>query len=129
MTVEYVDADREPDRARRRPRSSRYGTIVIDYKDRTERVTSTDEQDLTNALIKAVTGATRRSTSRRATARRTPRARIGPATAPSSQALGRDNYGVEQLVLAQQRDVPADATVAGHRRAADRISCSRRSTR
>ena len=57
--VEYVDPDASR-RARRRRRCRPYGTIVIEYKDRTERVTSTDEQALTNALIKAVTGAAKK---------------------------------------------------------------------
>ena len=28
-----------------------------------------------------------------------------------TEALGRDNYSVDKLVLAQQQDVPADASV------------------
>ncbi len=59
VSVEYVDADREPTRAKAAGIQS-YGTIVLDYQGRTERVTSTNEQDLTNALVKAVTGTTRK---------------------------------------------------------------------
>ena len=37
-----------------------YGTIVIEYKDKTERVTANDEQAITNGIIKAMTGAARK---------------------------------------------------------------------
>ncbi len=51
-----------------------------------------------------------RSTSRRATARKTSRERSHRLQHRSSEALTRDNYAVEQLVLVQQKTVPADAT-------------------
>ncbi len=44
-------------RARAPRRSQSYGTIVIEYKDKTERVTTNDEQAITNGIIKAMTGA------------------------------------------------------------------------
>ena len=36
-----------------------YGTVVFEYKGRTERVTSSEEQQLSNALIKLITGGLR----------------------------------------------------------------------
>ena len=47
--------DREPLRAQQYDVQS-YGTVVFDYQGRIERVVSDTEQDLTNALIKAVEG-------------------------------------------------------------------------
>ncbi len=110
VSVDYVDADREPTRAKAAGIQS-YGTIVVEYQGRTERVTSTNEQDLTNALVKAVTGATRKVyfTSGHGEKDTAGTDRIGYSAV--SQALTGDNYGVERLVLAQQRSVPADATV------------------
>ena len=55
VTVDYIDADRDPVVARQYDVQS-YGTIVFDYNGRVERVLTESEQDLTNALIKVVTG-------------------------------------------------------------------------
>src|SRR4029453_6246863 len=51
VNVEYVDIDRQPARAKQAEIQTA-GTIVISYKDRTQKVTNTEEQDITNALIK-----------------------------------------------------------------------------
>src|SRR3954470_18336637 len=56
VTTEYIDPDKKPAIARQNQIQS-YGTIVLDYKGRTERVSSDNEQDLTNGVIKVVTGA------------------------------------------------------------------------
>ena len=52
-TVEYIDADKKPVEARQYQVQT-YGTVVIEYKGRTERVTSAEEQDLTNGLVKVL---------------------------------------------------------------------------
>lgn len=110
VSVDYVDADREPTRAKAAAIQA-YGTIVVEYAGRTERVTSSNEQDLTNALVKAVTGTTRKVyfTTGHGEKDTAGTDRIGYSGI--SQALTGDNYGVEHLILAQQRTVPADATI------------------
>ena len=55
VSTEYIDPDKKPTVARQN-QIQQYGTIVFDYKGRTERVTSDSEQDLTNAVIKVVSG-------------------------------------------------------------------------
>jgi len=117
LSVEYVDMDRQPARAKAAEVQA-YGTVVIEYKDRTQRVTDTAEQAITNALIKAVTGETRKVyfTQGHGEKDTTGSDRVGYAGA--AQALGGDNYSVDKLVLVQQREVPTDATlvvVAGPR--------------
>jgi hypothetical protein len=56
VKVEYVDVDRQPARAKEAEITA-YGTVVARYKDREQRFTNTEEQDITNALIKLVSGA------------------------------------------------------------------------
>src|SRR6187549_2575500 len=56
LTTEYIDPDREPTRAGA-AKVDTLPTILFEYQGRTERVTTSNEQDLTNALIKVVTGA------------------------------------------------------------------------
>jgi ABC-type uncharacterized transport system involved in gliding motility auxiliary subunit len=117
LTVEYVDADRQPARARA-AKVQTYGTIVIEYKDKTERVSTTDEQALTNGIIKAMTGQPRKIYFTQGHGEKDTAAQDRLGYAGLVSALTNDNYGVEQLVLAQQREVPADATaviVAGPR--------------
>jgi len=110
VTVDYIDADRDPVVARQYDVQS-YGTIVFDYNGRVERVLSESEQDLTNALIKVVAG---EETTVYFLAGHGERdiadaERNGYSTV--SDALAQDNYAVAPLVLAQQPAVPDNATV------------------
>ena len=110
VTAEYIDPDKNPTRTKAAQVSS-YGTIVIEYKDRTERVTSTNEQDITNALIKAVTGAQKKVYFTSGHGEKDTAASDRSGYTGVGQALASDNFGVEKLVLVQKQEVPADATV------------------
>ena len=59
VTTEYIDPDKKPTLAQQN-QVQQYGTIVFNYKGRTERVTSDTEQDITNGIIKVVTGQQRK---------------------------------------------------------------------
>ena len=110
VSAEYVDPDRQPTRAKA-AQIQAYGTILIEYKGRTERVNSLGEQELANALIKAVTGEQRKVyfTQGHGEKSTTGTDRVGYGEVV--KALGSDNYGVEPLVLAQVGKVPDEATV------------------
>jgi ABC-type uncharacterized transport system involved in gliding motility auxiliary subunit len=111
VQVEYVDIDREPARATQLD-VQQYGTLVLQHKGRTERVTTDSEQEITNAIIKAVQGAEKKVYFVQGHGEKDPTAsdqRTGYSGA--SDALKRDNFAVETLVLAQQTDVPDDASV------------------
>ncbi len=110
VNVEYVDVDRQPARAKQAEIQA-YGTVVISYKDRTQRISGTEEQDITNALIKVVTGEEKKVYFTQGHGERDTAGsdRLGYSTIVA--ALVRDNFSVAGLVLAQQREVPADAKV------------------
>lgn len=110
IDVEYIDPDKRPVQARENNVET-YGTVVIKYKDRTERVMSDAEQDLTNGLIKVLTGKQKKVYFVQGHGEKdiADGERNGYKTI--TDAIGRDNYAVERLVLAQQQDVPADASV------------------
>ena len=110
VNVEYIDVDRNPIRARQYEVQA-YGTIVFEYEDRIERTTSSTEQDLTNALIKAVEGEERTVYFVQGHGERDPESDDRDGYGAVRSALGRDNFGVETVVLAQTGEVPADATV------------------
>jgi ABC-type uncharacterized transport system involved in gliding motility auxiliary subunit len=110
VSVEYIDVDKQPVLANQNQVQS-YGTVVLDYKGRTERVVSSDEQQLTNGLIKVITGQQRKvyfiqGHGEKDTANSE---RSGYSTILSG--LQSDNYATDTLVLAQTAAVPADASV------------------
>ena len=117
VATEYIDPDKKPGPARQLGIQS-YGTVAIQYKGRIERVVGSSEQDLTNGIIKVVTGKERKiyfteGHGEKDTAN-TERTGYSGITAQ----MAHDNYKVDKLPLAQLGSVPADATaviVAGPR--------------
>ena len=110
VSTEYIDPDKRPAAAQQN-NIQQYGTILFNYKGRSERVTSDTEQDITNGIIKTVSGKQRKVyfTLGHGEKDTTSSERDGYNTIAA--ALGRENYGVEKLVLAQQGAVPDDASV------------------
>ena len=110
VSVEYIDPDMRPIVAREFDVQA-YGTVVVDYMGRRERVTTDAEQDLTNALIKAMSTMERKVYFLQGHGEKEPNDTERDGFSAASGLLRRDNYMVERLVLAQQNDVPDDATV------------------
>ena len=110
VSVEYIDVDKQPVVATQNQVQA-YGTVVFDYKGRTERVVSSDEQQLTNGLVKLITGEQRKVYFLQGHGEKdiASSERAGYATIVSG--LQSDNFATEPLVLAQQGAVPADASV------------------
>ncbi|HUE85015.1 MAG TPA: Gldg family protein [Vicinamibacterales bacterium] len=112
VKVEYVDIDRQPARAKEAG-ITQYGTVVATYRDREQRLTtSIEEQDITNALIKLVSGAEKKVyfTVGHGEREADSADRMRGYNA-INEALGRDNFQVASLPLIQQGQVPDDATV------------------
>jgi ABC-type uncharacterized transport system involved in gliding motility auxiliary subunit len=110
VSVEYIDPDMKPVEAKNAGVEA-YGTVVVTYKDKTERVTSDSEQDLTNALIKAMSTMERKVYYLQGHGEREPNKTERDGYSAVSASLRNDNYMVERLVLAQMKEVPDDATV------------------
>jgi ABC-type uncharacterized transport system involved in gliding motility auxiliary subunit len=110
VTAEYIDVDKKPAAARQN-QISQYGTIVLNYKGRTERVTADNEQDITNGIIKVVSGQQKKLYFTQGHGERDTTSADRDGYNAIAAALGRENYGVDKLVLAQQGAVPADATM------------------
>jgi ABC-type uncharacterized transport system involved in gliding motility auxiliary subunit len=110
LQIEYIDLNKDPALARQYQIQSR-GTIVVEYQKRVERVTSsTNEQDITNAIVKAVQGQQRKIYFVTGHGEKDPVSseERGGYNAANAQ-LQRDNFTVETLALAQVAGVPADA--------------------
>src|SRR5262249_54407637 len=108
--TEYIDPDKKPTVARQ-AQITQYGTIVFDYKGRSERVTSDNEQELTNGVIKVVSGKQRKVYFTSGHGERDTGSSDRDGYSTISAGLGRETYTVEKLVLAQQGSVPDDAAV------------------
>jgi ABC-type uncharacterized transport system involved in gliding motility auxiliary subunit len=112
VSVEYVDADKYPVRTKEYE-IQQYGTVVIEYMGRKERVTTDAEQDLTNALIKVLNPTKRKiyflggHGEKNLASQASDRAGYNGI----ADSLKRDNYEFDTLVLAQTNEIPADATV------------------
>lgn len=110
VSAEYVDPDQKPVIAREYQVDT-YGTVVVEYQGRRERATSDSEQDLTNALIKVMSSKARSVYFVQGHGEKDPTRTERDGYSSVGEVLKRDNYTVQKLVLAQQKDVPEDATV------------------
>ena len=110
VSVAYIDIDKQPSLARQYQVQT-YGTVVFEYQDRVERVVANTEQDLTNALIKAIEGTERTVYFVQGHGERNVRSAERDGYNAIGNALGLDNFLIETLVLAQQPQVPADASM------------------
>src|SRR5262249_56080821 len=100
VKTDFIDPDKRRALAQQNEVTEE-GRLVINYKGRTERITSNSEQDITNGIIKVVSGQQKKVyfTQGHGEKNTTSSDREGYDTIAG--ALGRENYGVEKLVLAQ----------------------------
>src|SRR5687767_4719411 len=110
VKTEFVDPDREPARANE-AKIETLPTILIQHAGRTERVNTSNEQDLTNGLIKAVTGQARKVYFTQGHGEKDLASSDRTGYSTLSEALKRDNYTFDSLVLIPQKSVPDDATI------------------
>ena len=110
IKTEYIDVYKSPAKARQYQVQSE-GTVVLEYNGRTERVVGTGEQDLTNGIIKVVTGSQKKVYLSQGHGERSADStdRTGYSTVKSS--LERENYTVDKLAIVQQGQIPGDATL------------------
>jgi ABC-type uncharacterized transport system involved in gliding motility auxiliary subunit len=111
ISTEYIDPDKRPAIAKQHG-VQQYGTIVLNYKGRTERVTSDTEQDITNGIIKVTSGQQPKMYFTQGHGEKDPLSsdeREGFSGV--AEALKGENYAVEKIVLAQTPTVPEDASV------------------
>jgi ABC-type uncharacterized transport system involved in gliding motility auxiliary subunit len=109
LQTEYVDPDKKPGVATKY--DVRQPTVVVEYKGRTEKANSDSEQDLTNALIKVVQGRQPKVYFTQGHGEKDINSSERGGYNGISAALKSDNFVVDSIVLAQQKDIPADADV------------------
>ena len=110
LTVEYVDIIKQPTAAQQY-QVTQPGTILFEHAGRTEKVTSTDEQQLTNALIKVVQGRQPKIYFTYGHGERDTTGSDRDGYAGAVEQLKGSNFLVDRVALAQDPNVPADADV------------------
>ena len=110
VTTQYIDPDKQRALAQQHD-VQQYGTVVFSYKGRTERITTSTEQDITNGIIKVVTGEQKKVYFTQGHGEKDPASTERDGYNTVAEGLKRENYVVETVVLAQTGAVPEDAAV------------------
>jgi ABC-type uncharacterized transport system involved in gliding motility auxiliary subunit len=110
VSVEYIDPDRRPTVANQ-DKVTQMNTVVLDYDGRTERVTSDTEQSLTNGLIKVIQGKQNKLYFIQGHGERSTDESDRSGYSTIAGLLTSENFAADKLVLAQQRQIPTDATL------------------
>jgi ABC-type uncharacterized transport system involved in gliding motility auxiliary subunit len=110
VSVDYIDPDRRPTQANQ-DKVTQMNTVVLDYDGRTERVTSETEQALTNGVIKVIQGKQNKLYFVQGHGERSTDDSERTGYSTIAGLLTSENFATDKLVLAQQRQIPADATV------------------
>jgi len=110
FTWRAVDPDREPGLARRYAIES-YGTVVLETKERSEKVTDAEEEKLTNGLVKLTRSGKRAVYVVQGHGEHELTNTDRPGFSEAKKALEGANYEVKPLVLARSAQIPDDAAV------------------
>lgn len=110
ITVDYIDAEKNPARAQQ-DGVQQYGTVIMEYAGRTERITTLEEQDITNAIIKLVEGKAKKAYFIQGHGERDPISADRMGYTQIAARLKNDNYEVGKSALAQDGKLPDDATI------------------
>jgi len=108
ISTEYVDPDKKPSIAQQN-NVQQYGTVIFNYKGRSERTTANTEQDLTNTIIKVVSGKQKKVYFTTGHGEHDPTSSERDGYQGINQALTNENYGSDKLVIAQTGKIPDDA--------------------
>jgi ABC-type uncharacterized transport system involved in gliding motility auxiliary subunit len=110
FTWKVVDPDRDPTLARRYGVES-YGTIVLETKARSEKITDAEEEKLTNGLVKVTREGKRVVYVLQGHGEHELGNTERQGFSEAKGALERANYEVKPLVLAREGKIPDDAAV------------------
>src|SRR3954454_15482401 len=110
ISTEYIDPEKKPSAAKQN-NVDRIPTLIFNYKGRSERINADAEQDITNAIIKVVSGQQRKVYFTQGHGEKDTTSAERDGYNIIATALGRENYTVEKLAIAQQGSVPDDAAV------------------
>ncbi|MCW5980292.1 MAG: GldG family protein [Bryobacteraceae bacterium] len=110
LTVEFIDPDKKPQVARAAGVRS-YGTVFVDTGERREEAKSVTEEEVTNALIRALKGGQRKACIVQGSGEHGLDDSDSRGYSSMKEAIENNNYTTETISLLQKPEVPADCTV------------------
>src|SRR4029077_13288406 len=110
ISTEYIDPEKKPTAAKQN-NIDRMPTLVFNYKGRSERINADGELDITNAIIQVVSGKQRKVDFTQGHGEKDTTSSERDGYNVITTALGRENYTVDKVTLAQAGSVPDDAAV------------------
>lgn len=110
ISYEFIDPDKNPGRAKSYDVKS-YGTIVLETKEKHEKITELTEETLTNALVKVIHAEQKVVYFLKGHGERSLDDVGERGYSQVKKAIEQENYVVKDLLLMQQQAVPEDATL------------------
>jgi ABC-type uncharacterized transport system involved in gliding motility auxiliary subunit len=110
VSTEYIDPDKRRAVAQQHG-VQQYGTLVFTYAGRTERTTANTEQDITNTILKVVSGEQKKVYFTQGHGEKSPTSSERDGYNTLAEGLKLENYLIETVVLAQTGAVPDDAAI------------------
>ena len=111
VSIDYIDPEKKPASVGQVQLQPTGVTIALDYKGRSERVTSDTEQDVTTGIIKIVQGRQKKVYFTQGHGEKEAASSDRDGYKAIGDALIHENYTVDKVVLAQTGAVPDDADV------------------
>jgi ABC-type uncharacterized transport system involved in gliding motility auxiliary subunit len=110
LAVEYIDPDKKPQLARAAGVRS-YGTIFVEAAGRREEAKSLTEEEITNALIRALKGGVRKACIVQGSGERSIEEFGRDGYSNLKDLLEKNNYTTQKISLIEKPEVPSDCTV------------------
>lgn len=109
VSLEFVDGETDP-LAAKKYEVQAFPTLVMLYKDKTEKVLSLEEREITSAVIRVMSGEQRKAYFVQGHGERNPEGEEGGFRTVAALLKG-DNITIGNLTLSQTKEVPDDASV------------------
>lgn len=110
LSVEYIDPDKKPQLARAAGVRS-YGTILVEAAGRREEAKSLTEEEVTNALIRALKGGTKKACIVQGSGEHSIEESGRTGYSSFKEILEKNNYTTQKISLLEKPEVPSDCTV------------------
>ena len=111
IKVDYVDPLKNPAKARSFDALGPYPTVIVERGEKRERLSSTSEQDLTNAIIKVFKEGEKRICFVEGQGESDSADGGERGFRSASDALERNQYGTQKVLLLREKQVPEECTV------------------
>ncbi len=110
LRFEFSDPDKKPGLAKKY-RIKAFGTLIVEAEGKEERIEKSEEQLITNAIIKVTREGKKKLYFTTGHGEKNPDSDGADGLATARKALGDENYEIATLLLAQESAIPADCSM------------------